>query len=56
MSRTPFRAFGLEAARGTQVAGSVAVGELNTGTTMTIPVRLLHGAADGPVEIGRAHV
>jgi predicted deacylase len=49
MSRTPFRAFGLEAAPGTQVAGSVAVGELNTGTTMTIPVRLLHGVADGPV-------
>src|SRR5690349_683652 len=49
MGRAPFRAFGLEAVAGTQVSGSVAVGELNTGTVVTIPVRLLHGAADGPV-------
>lgn len=49
MSRDPFRAFGLEASAGTTTIGSVPVGELNTGTVVTMPVRIVHGAADGPV-------
>ncbi len=49
MRRAAFRAFGIEASPGTKAAGSVPVGELNTGMTVSVPVRVLHGSADGPV-------
>lgn len=44
-----FEAFGLSCPSGQQVRGWVAVGELNSGTAVRIPVRIAHGAAPGPV-------
>lgn len=48
MSGKPFTAFEVTADSGTQVRGWASVGELNTGTELAIPIRVLHGATPGP--------
>jgi uncharacterized protein len=47
--REAFEAFGLFCPAGAQVRGWFPVGELNSGTRVALPVRLAHGAREGPV-------
>jgi len=44
-----FETLGVSCNRGTKAKGRYAVGELRDGSAVTLPVRIVHGARDGPV-------
>ena len=49
MARPPFKICGTEVKAGTQEALSLALPNLSTYTSMTMPVHVTHGRQDGPV-------
>lgn len=49
MNKNTFTAFGLECPPGQAISSLVPVGELNIGVPVSLPVRIINGASDGPV-------
>ncbi len=44
-----FETLGVTCARGSKAAGRPVIGETRDGSPITLPVRIVHGASDGPV-------